>query len=157
MTRAALDFASMDSLSLVLEFDQFVNTKSELVARLCDHLNVAFDEEFVEELTTPVGTKTRTIALSESEYLSIAHYEDHYQQLCDRFGLKRRLRAEDVHEKYRWKSKAEVHDTRYDGLTTNRLRGIVRQKDSQIKRLKTQIEELLHAVVPDSRLPAADT
>ncbi len=143
MSRAALEFAEGDSQSLVFEYDRFVRTQRESVAKLCDHLGVEFRDAYLNQLDSPVGSMTPRIALSEVEYRSIAHYEDRYQELCDRFDLDRPVGPEDVHRHYRGHCDAECLDPQYDGLTTNRLRNVIRDKDEAIKLLRDQVAGLL--------------
>ncbi len=142
MSRAALDFARGDSQSLVFEYDRFVRNQRESVAKLCGHLDIEFRDAYVGQLASPVGSMTPRIALSEVEYQSIAHYEDRYQELCDRYGLDRQVDSADVHRHYRGNCGAECLDPRYEGLTANRLRNVIREKDEAIKLLRQQVADL---------------
>ncbi len=144
MNRAALEFASGDSRTLIFEYDHFVCNQRESVAKLCDHLGVEFRDAYVEHLESPVGAQTPRIALSELEYRSIEHYEDRYQELCDRYGIDRSSSSEDIHRKYRGNCRADCLDLQYEGVTTDRLRTVIREKDELIRSLEGQVAELLH-------------
>ena len=142
MNVAALRFASGDSQSLIFDYDHFVRNRRESVATLCAHLDVEFREDYLAELDSPVGAQTPAIELSEPEYRSIAHYEDRYEELCSRYDIERVAGPDEVHARYRGNCRADSLDPRYQGVTTERLRAVIREKGKIIDRLERQIAGL---------------
>ena len=141
MSRSALEFAAGDDNSMVVEYEQLASDSQSFVPELCRFLGVEFTPEFVEFLAAPTGPVTRNISLHESEYHAALPYDSCYRDLLSKFGIACRRSIQDIEADYadNWSSKQT--DTSLDGVTTNRLRREVAQREQQIAQLKRRLQE----------------
>ena len=135
MNRAAIDFALSDTNTLIFEYDNFNFDKSASVERLCQFLKVPFEADFDEKVSSPTGPVTSSITLSEQEFISIVRFDASHDELCDRVGISRTKSSLDISHRYKGKCNNIDYDPSLDGLTTNPLRRMVRQKDHQLREL----------------------
>ena len=136
MNRVALQFAASDKNTRVLEYDSFTQNLQAAVLEVCKFLNTPFSDHYVEGLQRPVGPTTTSRALSQSEYEAILRYDNLYSSLCEQSGVRRGKDTNDIRVRYDGKCSSSDLDTAYEGLTTNRLRNIIRVKDNSIRQLK---------------------
>jgi|GEM_PF-5472265 len=135
MNRAAVEFALRDSNSLTLEYDNFNSDKPASVARLCEFLQAPFEPGFANKVAAPTGPTTGAITLSENEFSSITRFDASHDKLCTQAGIERARPGAEVSRRYKGKCNNIDYDPGLDGLTTNPLRRMVRQKDHQIREL----------------------
>ena len=139
MNRAAVEFAALDANTVIFEFDNFVYDKAESIFRLLDFLQFPEDAAFINNLASPTGPTTNSITLSESEFASIAGFDDLYEELCKKVGIMRIRTGPEVIKRYEGKCNSENYDSSLDGMVTNPLRRIIREKNAQIWALERRL------------------
>lgn len=140
MSRAALEFAITDSNTLVLEYNSFCADPEASIAELCCFLDSPLLESARKRASMSAGPRTGSIALSNKEFIETEEYLKPYRVLCQRLNLVRPFDEYVVLGKYEGKCFANDLEPDYEGLTTNRLRNIIRQKENQITQLKQSLK-----------------
>lgn len=137
MCQAALEFAARDDNTWVLEYEKILTGSPQIVAQLCRFLNTEFDEGYAQFLEKPVGPTTRAIMLSPEEFKDILPYDQHYRALLSKYSISASKARKDILNEYEGKCLGQPKDISLEGVTTNRLRNVIRKRDRLITQLKT--------------------
>lgn len=132
MNRAALEFAIQDKHTYIIEYDAFIRDMPAAVNGLCDFLDTPVLGEYTDKLQQPTGPVTASNALSQAEYESIMSYDRLYSDLCEQAGVVRGKDTAAIHAQYDGNCDAIDLDTRHEGLTTNRLRRVIRVQEKRL-------------------------
>jgi hypothetical protein len=135
MCRAALEFAARDDKTWVLEYEKIAAGSPQILAQLCNFLDTEFDQNYAEFLRNPTGPTTRAIMLSPEEFEDILPYEKHYRDLLSEHLISASKTRDDLLKEYEGKCLAQPKDTSLEGVTTNRLRNLIRERDRLIAQL----------------------
>ena len=130
MTAAALDFASTDSQTLVLDYDARAKDAPRLLQDFCEFLSCPVHESVVQVAQTRTGPTTHGVNLSRDEFDDACKYLDAYAQL-DGVVLDSGTLRENLNARYQDQFSAEPLDEALEGLTTNRLRNLLLQARHQ--------------------------
>jgi hypothetical protein len=139
MTRAAMEFASRDPNTLILEYDRFIADLPHTLQTLLTFLDLSFKDTYLAALKTPVGATTASSVLSEMEFGKIIKYAEAYDGLCRQAGLEQGKSIKDLVDIYKDRYQAGDYDSRLDGLVTNPLRRIVWRLEGRIHQLESKL------------------
>ena len=139
MNRAAVEFSVDDPNTMLIEYDNFIQTKNASVRKICEFLRIEYSDTFTQGVNSASGPVTSLNALSVSEYESALRFDPYHTQLCEQVGLKRARTMADIRKRYEDNCHAKDHDPRFDGLTTNRLRFVINRQSQRI----SELEEML--------------
>ncbi len=141
MNRAALGFARRDDATLVLEFDNFRSDKAAAVRALCCFLDVDCEERDLDRVSSSIGPVTPRVALSEAEFESAFRYDAPYDELCAAAGIERARGGHEVAARFAGRCTEPPVALDYQGLTTNRLRNILLERESELAALRAEFEK----------------
>jgi len=135
MTRAALDFATNDDQTIVIEYDQLKSNKSQTILRLGRFLNLDLNTKYLQLLESQIGPQTSTVSLSQQEYQAILPYEVFYRELCQSHSIKYIKSHQNVIHQYASFATAEALQLDYQEATTNQLRQVISRQVKKITEL----------------------
>lgn len=127
MAMAAIEFTADDRNTLVVDYDQTAQAPGRLVRSLCRFLDFELEEKTLSVAQKRAGPVTPSVTLSEEEYEDASRYLAPYVRATAPYGPDLETLDAALSAKYLGRLTAPPLDTSLEGLTTNRLRALLRR------------------------------
>ena len=127
MAMAAMAFAIDDRNTLVVDYDQTAQAPGRLVRSLCRFLEFEIEEKTLSVAQKRAGPVTPSVTLSQEEYEDASRYLEPYVRATAPYGPNLEALDATLVAKYEGRLTAPPLDTSLAGLTTNRLRALLRR------------------------------
>lgn len=128
MSCASLAFAASDKQTLVIDYDQLNAGEFSLAAKLCKFLGLETTEDAVVRSRQKRGPTTQSVQLQPSEFEQIKPYLSAYTRIDPDVVISNERLQRQIAMKYAAPFSGVALDESLEGLTTNRLRAMLRRK-----------------------------
>ncbi len=128
MTEAALTFARQDHQTLLLDYDQHFEDGDALAKMICDFLRVPLSENAARIAKSKAGPVTDSTMLTRGEFELARRYLGPYAKSGPGELLEENALLESIAARYVPPFAEAELDESLEGLTTNRLRNLLRRQ-----------------------------
>ena len=127
--------------SLFLSFDYLIGNFSDSIKKICNHINIKFDEKFLNLILEQRGSKTSKINLTQENFDDCQYYMKNYQELLSSFKIMDDKKFDKIYGKYKNFMKKD-YDRKLIGLTPAATKSKLNENKNSSK-LKKLIKNLI--------------
>jgi hypothetical protein len=128
---------------LLIGYEDYVENSEKNLVRICDYLNIDYDEKYLKIKENKVGPVTDNINLNMKEIGILKPYLNEYEKFLTTYNISNRLNVKLLLAKYREgrnnTNKTHTSNMEFTPLT---LRSMMYQNEKIIDKLKNQIHRL---------------